>query len=43
VVIDGDPSTRIGDIRKVSMVFKQGVGYDPQKLINSVKGRVGLF
>ena len=43
VVIDGNPSTRIGDIRKVSMVFKQGVGYDPQKLINSVKGRVGLF
>jgi enamidase len=43
VVIDGDPSTTISDIRKVSIVFKQGVGYDPQKLINSVKGRVGLF
>jgi enamidase len=43
VVIDGDPSATIGDIRKVSTVFKQGVGYDPQKLINSVKGRVGLF
>jgi imidazolonepropionase-like amidohydrolase len=43
VVIDGDPSTTISDMRKVSMVFKQGVGYDPQKLINSVKGRVGLF
>jgi len=43
VVIDGDPSTRIGDIRKVSMVFKQGVGYDPAKLIASVKGKVGLF
>ncbi len=43
VVIDGDPSTTISDIRKVSTVFKQGVGYDPQKLINSVKGRVGLF
>jgi enamidase len=43
VVIDGDPSTSIGDIRKVSLVFKQGVGYDPRKLIDSVKGRVGLF
>jgi imidazolonepropionase-like amidohydrolase len=43
VVIDGDPSTTISDIRKVSTVFKQGVGYDPQKLIASVKGRVGLF
>ena len=43
VVIDGDPSTHIDDVRKVELVFKQGVGYDPAKLINSVKGRVGLF
>jgi len=43
VVIDGDPSARIEDIRKVSLVFKQGVGYDPAKLIASVKGKVGLF
>jgi enamidase len=43
IVIDGDPATRIEDIRKVSVVFKQGIGYDPAKLIASVKGRVGLF
>ena len=43
VVIDGDPSLRIGDIRKVVTVFKAGVGYDPAKLIASVKGKVGLF
>src|SRR5215831_1996388 len=43
VVLEGDPSSRIEDIRKVSVVFKQGVGYDPAKLIASVKGRVGLF
>ncbi|HJP60655.1 MAG TPA: amidohydrolase family protein, partial [Gemmatimonadaceae bacterium] len=43
VVIDGDPSTRISDVRNVQIVFKQGIGYDPAKLINSVKGRVGLF
>lgn len=43
VVVDGDPSTRIDDVRKVTLVFKQGVGYDPQKLIASVRGRVGLF
>jgi len=24
-------------------VFKQGIGYDPAKLIASVKGKVGLF
>jgi imidazolonepropionase-like amidohydrolase len=43
VVVAGDPSTRISDVRNVQMVFKQGVGYDPAKLIESVKGKVGLF
>src|SRR6267154_1799945 len=31
VVLDGDPSARIEDIRKVTVVFKDGVGYDPAK------------
>ena len=43
VVLAGDPSTRISDLRNVQIVFKQGVGYDPAKLIESVKGKVGLF
>lgn len=43
VVIDGNPSAVIGDIRKVMTVFKQGIGYDPAKLIASVTGRVGLW
>jgi enamidase len=43
VVIDGDPSVRIDDVRNVELVFKQGVGYDPDRLIESVRGRVGLF
>ncbi|HEU5220172.1 MAG TPA: amidohydrolase family protein, partial [Gemmatimonadales bacterium] len=43
VVINGDPSRTIADMRKVELVFKQGVGYDPEKLIASVRGRVGLF
>ena len=43
VVINGDPSTKISDIRNVELVFKQGVAYDPAKLIASVKGKVGLF
>jgi imidazolonepropionase-like amidohydrolase len=43
IVVTGDPSTRIADIRNVELVFKQGVGYDPAKLIESVRGRVGLF
>jgi len=43
VVIGGNPAVNIADIRKVEMVFRQGVGYDPAKLIASVKGKVGLF
>jgi imidazolonepropionase-like amidohydrolase len=43
VVIAGDPTTRIGDVKKVQIVFKQGIGYDPAKLIESVRGKVGLF
>lgn len=43
VVINGNPATTIGDIRKVEIVFKQGVGYDPAKLIASVSGKAGLW
>jgi hypothetical protein len=42
VVIHGDPSADIHDIEKVETVFKDGVGYDSAKLIESVKGQVGL-
>ena len=43
VIIDGNPAASIGDIRKVQLVFRQGVGYDPAALIESVKGKVGLW
>jgi imidazolonepropionase-like amidohydrolase len=43
VVVNGDPATRIADVRNVDIVFRQGVGYDPARLIASVAGRVGLF
>jgi enamidase len=43
VVVLGDPSTTVGDIRRVETVFKAGVGYDPQKLVESVKGQVGVW
>jgi len=41
VVIKGDPSQKIEDIEKVEIVFKDGVGYDSAKLIDSVRGSVG--
>jgi imidazolonepropionase-like amidohydrolase len=42
VVIKGDPSQKIEDIENVEIVFKDGVGYDSAKLIESVRGLVGL-
>lgn len=42
VVIDGNPAARIADVRKVQFVFKDGVGYDPAKLLESVRGAAGM-
>ncbi|HEV8409758.1 MAG TPA: amidohydrolase family protein, partial [Gemmatimonadaceae bacterium] len=43
VVLAGNPAARIADLENVEIVFKQGIGYDPAKLVASVKGKVGLF
>jgi imidazolonepropionase-like amidohydrolase len=43
LVIDGDPSKNISDLRKVQYVFKNGVGYDSKKLFESVRGKVGFY
>lgn len=43
IVIAGDPTTTVGDVRKVEMVFKQGIGFDSARLIASVSGRVGIW
>ena len=42
VVVDGDPSIQIQDIRKIEIVFKEGIGYDSPKLFSSVRGTIGL-
>jgi imidazolonepropionase-like amidohydrolase len=43
VVIDGNPAANISDVRNVVTVFRQGVGYDPKALIESVRGKAGLW
>lgn len=40
--LDGNPARDIHDIEKVETVFKDGVGYDSKKLIDAVRGDVGL-
>jgi len=41
-VLDGDPAKDPKDLRKVLYVFKDGVGYDSGKLVDSVRGDVGI-
>ena len=42
MVVKGNPAANILDIEKVEIVFKDGVGYDSEKLIQSVQGLVGI-
>jgi len=43
LIVKGDPATNIGDIDNVQIVFKDGVGYDTQKLLDSAKGHYGQY
>lgn len=36
ILVDGDPSVRISDIRRVTLVVKDGVVYDPAKLYEAI-------
>ena len=41
VIVRGNPAANIADIRNVSFVLKDGVGYDSAKLLASIRGLVG--
>jgi imidazolonepropionase-like amidohydrolase len=40
VIVKGNPSIRISDMRNVEMVMKDGVGYDPAAMIEAARGSV---
>ena len=42
-IVTGNPAAKIGDIENVVVVFKDGVGYDSAKLLQSVRGRFGQY
>jgi len=42
VVIRGNPIAQPAEIRNVTTVFKDGVGYDSARLLATVKGQVGI-
>lgn len=41
IVIRGNPAVQMSDFKKIELVFKGGVAYDPTLLRESVKGMVG--
>ena len=43
ILIDGDLTEDVHHIRKMEIVFKDGSGYDSQKMFKSVQGKVGLY
>jgi imidazolonepropionase-like amidohydrolase len=43
LLVRGDPSARISDLRQVELVLKDGLAYDPEKLLRSVRGRYGQY
>jgi imidazolonepropionase-like amidohydrolase len=43
ILVDGNLTSDVTNIRKVQWVFKDGVGYDSKTIFESVKGKVGLY
>ena len=42
MLVKGDPYARISDIENVEIVFKDGAAFDSRRLIESVRGQVGI-
>ena len=43
VLLNGDLSKDVSNIRDMEIIFKKGVGFDSKKIFDSVKGKVGLY
>jgi imidazolonepropionase-like amidohydrolase len=43
VVVKGNPSSHVNDIENVELVFRDGLGFNSARLLESVKGRYGLY
>ncbi len=42
ILVHGDPAAHIEEIENIEVVFKDGLGYDPQRLLEAVRGQVGI-
>ena len=43
MIVKGDPSPKIADIENVELVFRDGLGFDSARLLQSVQGKYGLY
>jgi imidazolonepropionase-like amidohydrolase len=43
VVVKGNPAAKIDEIENIEVVFKDGIGYDPAKLLDAVRGHYGEY
>ena len=43
MIVKGNPAANINDVENVVLVFKDGVGFNSAKLLQSVKGRFGQY
>jgi len=41
VLVDGKPDENLEQLSRVELVFKDGIAYDPKKLTESVRGKIG--
>ena len=41
VLIDGKPDQDLAQLSRVDLVFRDGIAYDPKKLVESVRGKIG--
>jgi imidazolonepropionase-like amidohydrolase len=41
LLIDGKPDVDIADLGHIDLVFRNGIAYDPKRLVDAVRGRIG--
>ena len=41
ILVNGKPDTDLKELRAIDLVFRDGIAYDPKKLVESVRGKIG--
>jgi len=41
LLVDGRPDERLEELSRLDLVFRDGIAYDPKKLAESVRGKIG--